>query len=175
MNVSGILLRAILIAIGASAVGLGVNAVSGRMLPWVYVPPKHVVLSGVMVPLINEKEARRFLVDTGTVFVDTRLEKDYAKSHIRGAVFLQPADKEERFPAVQPFLPEYARLVLYCYGPECPMAEEVALFLAQLGYKDMMIMTAGFRNWDKAGYPIENGSRSGRTSDEEPSSRSSKD
>jgi rhodanese-related sulfurtransferase len=166
------LVRALLIVIAASAVGMGLNTVSGRALPWIYVPPKQVMLSGVTVPLINEKEARRFLVDTDTVFVDTRLEKDFAKSHIKGAVFLQPSDKEERFPEVQPLLPEYARLVLYCYGPECPMAEEVASFLAQLGYNNMMIMTAGFRGWEKAGYPIALGPRSGQGTDQKAGSKS---
>lgn len=171
----GILVRALLIVIGASAVGMGLNTVSGRTLPWIYVPPKHVEVSGVTVPLINEKEARRFLVDPDTVFVDTRLEKDFAKSHIKGSVFLQPSDKEERFLTVQPLLPEYARLILYCYGPECPMAEEVASFLAQLGYKNMMIMTAGFRAWDKAGYPIAKGPKYGEEAERQSGSKSSGD
>jgi rhodanese-related sulfurtransferase len=164
---AGILVRALMIAAAASAVGLGYNFVSGRSLPLVYTPPKLAVLSGVRVPLVDEREAHRFLSDEGTVFVDTRLEKDYSKSRIKGAVFLQPDDKEDRFPVVQPLLPEDARLVLYCYGPECPMAEEIALFLAQLGYKNMMIMIAGFRAWEKAGYPIEKSTAEGR-SDEGP-------
>lgn len=171
----GTALRSLLIVVVASAVGLGLNTVPGRALPWIYVPPKQVTLSGVNVPLIDEKEARRFLVDADTVFVDTRLEKDYAKSHIKDAVFLQPSDKEERFPGVQPFLPEHARLVLYCYGPECPMAEEVGSFLAQLGYKNMMIMTAGFKAWEKAGYPIALGPRSGEESSRNDGSKTPED
>jgi rhodanese-related sulfurtransferase len=38
-------------------------------------------------------------------------------------------------------MPEDSRLILYCYGPQCDMAEEVAKFLVQLGYKKMMIMS----------------------------------
>jgi rhodanese-related sulfurtransferase len=35
------------------------------------------------------------------------------------------------------------------------MAEEVARFLAQLGYRKMTIMSAGYRAWEEAGYPVE--------------------
>uniref|UniRef100_A0A7C4AQK5 Rhodanese-like domain-containing protein n=1 Tax=Desulfomonile tiedjei TaxID=2358 RepID=A0A7C4AQK5_9BACT len=154
-NVLSVCLKALLIAVAASAIGLAKNHLSHQPLPIVYTPPGHVVLSGVVVPFINEREARRYLGDPGTIFVDARLEKDYSASHVKGAVFLEPGSKEDRFPLVQPLLPEDARLILYCYGPECPMAEEVAAFLAQLGYKHMMIMTAGFKAWQKQGYPVE--------------------
>lgn len=147
-----------MIAVVASVLGLAYNLAVSRALPLVYVPPVRVELSGVMAPLIDEREARRFINDPETVYIDTRLEKDFAKSRIRGAVFLQPEGKEERFPEVQPLIPEDARLILYCYGPECPMAEEVGLFLAQLGYRRMMIMNAGFRAWEKAGYPVDKAS-----------------
>jgi len=145
------------IAIVASAIGLASNRLSEKPLPLVYNPPGHVDLSGVVVPFINEREARRYLGDANTVFIDTRLDKDYSRSHIKGALFLEPGSKEDRFPLVEPLLPHDARLILYCYGPECPMAEEVAAFLAQLGYNNMMIMVVGFKAWETQGYPIEKG------------------
>lgn len=160
-----------MIAVAASVLGLAYNLAVSRALPLVYVPPSQVELSGVMAPLIDEREAKRFINDPDTIYIDTRLEKDYVKSRIKGAVFLQPEGKEERFPQVQPLIPEDARLVLYCYGPECSMAEEVGLFLAQLGYGKMMIMTAGFRAWEKAGYPVEKTSVDPPTHVEKPNSK----
>ncbi len=154
-NAVSLSLKALLIVAVASAIGLAKNHLAQQPLPIVYTPPGHVVLSGVMVPLIDEREARRYLGDPTTVFVDARLEKDYSASHVKGAVFLEPGSKEDRYPLVQPLLPQDARLILYCYGPQCPMAEEVAAFLAQLGYKNMMIMSAGFKAWRQQGYPIE--------------------
>jgi len=150
-----ILVRAVLILVCASFVGLGVNLISPKSLPWEYVPPKEIEAHGVKVPLIDEQAAFKLFDSEGTVFVDTRKKEDYSERHVKGAVFLPPEEKEELFPAVQPFLPEDARVILYCYGPECDMAEQVANFLAQLGYTNMMIMTAGFRPWEKAGHPIE--------------------
>jgi rhodanese-related sulfurtransferase len=150
-----IILKAIGIMVIFSLVGLGLNAVSSNGIPLIYTPPHKLVLAGTDVLLISEIEAGNFLNHPGTTFVDTRKEEDYTEKHVKGAVFLSPDNMEERFPEIQPLIPEENRLVLYCYGPECDMAERVALFLAQLGYKNMMIMTAGFRGWEKAGLPVD--------------------
>ena len=154
-----ILFRAVIILGCASLVGLGVNLIRPKPLPWTYVPPKELDVQGVKIPLIDDKAAHRFFGAEGTVFLDTRKKEDYSESHVQGAIFLGPDEKEELFPSVQPLLPEDARIILYCYGPECDMAEQVADFLAQLGYRNMMIMTSGFRAWEKAGYPIEGKSK----------------
>jgi len=152
---SGILIRALVIAVAASLAGLGSNVLSEKPLPWVYVPPQEILLEGVRVTLIDEKEARRLFDEPSTIFLDTRKEEDYRKGHVKGALLLPPHEKEERFPSFQPLFSENSRLILYCYGPECDMAEQVGSFLVQLGYKNMMIMTAGFRAWEKAGNPVE--------------------
>ncbi len=150
-----IVLRSLLIMIFWAAIGLGVNAVRTTGLPWIYVPPEELLIEGVKVRLVDEKGAARFLDDPDTVFVDDRREEDYRERHVRSAVFLPEENVEERFATVQGLMPEDSRIILYCYGPECDMAEKVAQFLAQKGYKNMMIMTAGFRAWEKAGYPVE--------------------
>jgi rhodanese-related sulfurtransferase len=162
----GIALRAVLLALIASAVGLGVNMVSPRGIPYIYEPPRVVEIMGVKVPVIDEKEAYKFLSDDKTIFVDTRDDKDYTEGRVKGAVLLTSARKEELFPMVEPLLPQESRLILYCHGPDCRMAEKVSTFLAQLGYKNMMLMEAGFDAWEKAGYPVE--------SDTQPASGGSK-
>jgi rhodanese-related sulfurtransferase len=151
----GIILRSLLIMFLGTAIGLGVNAVRTTGLPWVYVPPEELLIGGVKVRLVDEKEAVRFLDDPETVFIDSRREEDYRERHVKSALFLPEENVEERFVAVQGLMPEESRIILYCYGPECDMAEKVAGFLAQNGYRNMMIMTAGFRAWERAGYPVE--------------------
>jgi rhodanese-related sulfurtransferase len=152
-------LRAAIIAIVFGCIGLSVNALSPKGIPWIYVPPTEVVVAGVKVPLIDEKEAFKFFADAATVFLDARRQDDYRERHIKGALFLSPDDVQEQFLAVQPLLPEDSRIILYCYGPECDMAERVVEFLAPMGYRDMMIMTAGLRGWEQAGYPTEGESK----------------
>ncbi len=148
-------MRAVLVALSAAALGLGVNLISPRGIPYVYLPPTGLEFMGVKVPLIDERQAHKFLDDEQTVFVDTREDRDFVDGRVKGAVKLPSAQKEELFPTVEPLLPEQSRLILYCHGPDCKMAEKVAEFLAQLGYKNMMIMEAGFDAWEKAGFPVE--------------------
>lgn len=148
-------IRAAIILVVATSIGIGLNLASSKPLPWIYVPPKELTLAGVKVPLIDEKEARKHLDDPDTVFIDTRSREEYAEGHVRGALLLPDPEKEEQFPTLEPLLADKSRLVLYCHGPECDMAEQVALFLAQLGYKDLAIMAPGFPAWEDAGYPVE--------------------
>jgi len=163
----GVFIRALLIGITFASVGLMANFASDDPVPWVYTPPREIILAGVAVQLIDERQAASFRDDPDTVFVDTRGCLDYAKSHVSGAVCLPPEDVEQRFPAVEPLIPPGSRVILYCYGPECDMAERVGLFLAQLGYRNMMIMSSGFNEWEKAKFPVD-GTSKGDTAIEDP-------
>jgi rhodanese-related sulfurtransferase len=147
--VSGVL------AIAFASVGIVKNLVSTVPLLWLYCPPEEIVIEGVRVPLIDEREAMRFLHEPETVFVDARNCSDVAKSKVIGALCLPPDDIERRFPLVEQLIQPDSRVILYCYGPECDMAERVARFLASMGYRNMMIMSSGFAAWQRAKYPLE--------------------
>jgi rhodanese-related sulfurtransferase len=150
-----IFLGAVIIAMVAALIGLGVNLVSPKGIPWIYAPPKDLVLAGIKVPIIDEKQAYGFFKQGDTLFVDAREEEDFGDSHIKGAISLPSPQVEERLPAIEPLLPKESRIVLYCSGPDCNMAQEVALVLAQLGYKRLYIMAAGLPAWKRAGFPVE--------------------
>jgi len=53
-------------------------------------------------------------------------------------------------------LPKYktAKLVFYCYGPECP-ARATARTAAYMGYVDVHSMSAGITGWQDAGLKTE--------------------
>jgi rhodanese-related sulfurtransferase len=163
---AGLVMKAVVIAIGFASMGLMLNLTAAKPIPWVYAPPKEVVVAGVKVQFIDEKAAARLLDDSTTVFIDSRKCDDYAKSHVKGAVCMPPDTVQERYPVVEPLLPSESQVILYCYGPECDMAERVAEFLAQLGYRNMMIMTSGFAAWEKADLPVENAARSSSVGEE---------
>lgn len=151
----GIALRAAAITVIAAGVGLSVNLVSPRPIPWIYHPRTEAVVGDVRIPFIDEKKARELFDDPATVIVDARSEEDFRDGHIRGAISLPEPELETRFPDVEPFLPSDARIILYCSGPDCDMAEKTAMFLAKLGRSNLMIMTSGYAAWKAAGYPVE--------------------
>lgn len=137
------------------SIGLIVNLVADNPVPLIYHPPQTIELFGVKVPLIDEKAAFKFFNEPETIFIDSRKYHDYARSHVKGAIYLSPDRVESKFQLLEGMLSQDSKIILYCYGPECDLAEKVAAFLAQFGYKQMMIMTAGFPKWEKADYPVE--------------------
>jgi rhodanese-related sulfurtransferase len=147
--------RALAITLAFSSIGMFANLASDTPIPWVYSPPKEITVAGVKVQLIDEREAVKFLNDPETVFIDSRKCDDYAKSHVKGAICLPPDDIEQRFPSIEALMPTEGRFILYCYGPECDMAERVSEFLAQMGHKNLMIMSSGFPAWLKARFPVD--------------------
>lgn len=147
--------RAALIVIVCFIIGVSSNLISSRHIPWIYAPPSEIMISNHKVPLVSSKEAERWAGDPQTVFIDTRSEKDYLKGHVPGAISFPSEDKEQKFSGVEPLLPQGSRLILYCHGPDCDMAESVASFLFDFGYSDVMIMSDGYPGWEQNGFPVE--------------------
>ena len=161
--VFAISVRAALIALAFSVVGLGANLIPSRHIPWIYRPAQEIIVSGHKLPVISTEDASKLINDPLNVFIDTREEKDYMKDHVAGAFSLSPEEKEIRFPSVEPMITSGARLIVYCYGPECDMAEKVAAFLIDLGYPNIAIMQEGYLEWEKRGFPIESSDRRNRS------------
>jgi rhodanese-related sulfurtransferase len=159
----GLVIRSIVIAIVFGAMGLGMNMFSSKPLSLVYEPQSELEISGVKVPLVNEHLAHDYFGDSATSFLDTRQPEDYSEGHVKGSLALSPDNFIDVFPEIQPLLPQDNRIVLYCYGPECDMAERVAKSMIDLGYKNLVIMTAGFRSWEAAGYPVDGARSKGRS------------
>ncbi|MCX5874327.1 MAG: rhodanese-like domain-containing protein [Deltaproteobacteria bacterium] len=154
-TIFSIFLRAAIIALICFCIGSGSNFIRAWQLPWLYIPPNEITISGHKIPFCTADEAEKWLDDPQTVFIDTRHEKDYAAGHVRGAIFLSPENKEQRFPGIEPLVPQGSKLILYCYGPDCDMAETVAAFLIDLGHSHLMIMSDGYPGWEQKGLPIE--------------------
>ncbi|MFH0821398.1 MAG: rhodanese-like domain-containing protein [Pseudomonadota bacterium] len=147
--------RALITAVVWGAVGLGINALSSSPAPWIYEPKTFVEIDGLRVDLCDEKRAHELMESADTVFVDARNQSDYNQSRVKDSIFLPPDGVTDRYPSVEPMLPKESLIVLYCYGPECDMAERTAKFLVEMGYKKLAVMSAGFAAWERAGYPVE--------------------
>jgi rhodanese-related sulfurtransferase len=155
ISLSSLVFRAGAIVLVFFLIGVGSNLIRARPLHWLYVPPTEITILNHKIPLVSSKEAIKWLDDPLVVFVDTRDDKDYLKGHVRGAVSLSPDDKEQKFPGIEPLMPQGSKLILYCYGPDCDMAEHVALFLIDFGYSDIMIMKDGYPGWEQNGFPTQ--------------------
>ncbi len=154
-SLSSLVFRAGAIVLVFFLIGVGSNLIPARHIHWLYVPPTEITILNHKIPLVSSKEAIKWLDDPLVVFIDTRDDKDYLKGHVRGAVSLSPEDKEQKFPGIEPLMPQGSKLILYCYGPDCDMAEHIASFLIDFGYSDIMIMKDGYPGWEQNGFPTQ--------------------
>lgn len=88
-------------------------------------------------------------------FVDARSEYSYYKSHIKGALSLSDSRFDEQYPDFRQKKPVETLLVVYCIGPRCGKARNVADKLKKKGYRNVRVFSGGLIEWSHAGFPIE--------------------
>ncbi len=103
---------------------------------------------------VDEVKAR---LDRGEKFtlVDVREESEFAKDHLPGAIHLGKGVIERDIEARAPELD--TELVLYCGGGF--RSALAADNLQKMGYKNVISMDGGIKDWRGKGYPLEAGSR----------------
>jgi rhodanese-related sulfurtransferase len=91
-------------------------------------------------------------IDSGEKFllVDVREESEFAKDHLPGAIHLGKGVIERDIEARVPDLD--AEIVLYCGGGF--RSALAADNLQKMGYKNVISMDGGIRDWREKGYPL---------------------
>jgi rhodanese-related sulfurtransferase len=94
-------------------------------------------------------------IDSGEKFVlvDVREESEFAKDHLPGAIHLGKGVIERDIEARVPDLD--AEIVLYCGGGF--RSALAADNLQKMGYKNVISMDGGIRDWREKGYPLTKG------------------
>jgi rhodanese-related sulfurtransferase len=100
---------------------------------------------------INVEEVKK-KIDSGEKFVlvDVREESEFAKDHLPGAIHLGKGIIERDIEARVADL--NAEIVLYCGGGF--RSALAADNLQKMGYKNVISMDGGIRDWREKGYPL---------------------
>ena len=88
-------------------------------------------------------------------FVDARSEYSYYTSHIKGARSLSDSRFDEQFPDFRQKNSIETLIVVYCIGPSCGKARDVAEKLKKKGYRNVKVFSGGLIEWSRAGFPME--------------------
>lgn len=102
-------------------------------------------------PSLTVAEAAKHLVANDAVFVDARQPASYKAGSIPTALSL-PAGQDITAYDVQRLRPA-ALLIVYCDGPTCDAAEEVAAALWAKGLTKVAVLQEGWQGWTEAGMP----------------------
>lgn len=91
--------------------------------------------------------------DDAVELVDTRSERQYAESHVSGAVLSPAPDGLESDDPVEAWSTD-TRIVTYCTCPTSLAGLRAASLIAD-GYEEVYGLEEGFDPWRERGYPVE--------------------
>lgn len=94
------------------------------------------------------------LFDAGTLFVDTRKDKDWQAGRIPDALHLNV-----KTALTEAALLEEAgktdKIVFYCNGESCMRSSNASILAVKWGFTQVFYYRDGFPAWKTAGYPVE--------------------
>jgi len=102
-------------------------------------------------------EQAKELCDSGhSLFIDARAPEAYEAGHIYGAVNITEQTVEDHIFELMDKARE-SEVIIYCSGPECPQAIELAELLIENDIKPIHVYSGGLDQWQKMGYPVVRG------------------
>ncbi len=157
--------QASLLIIISLVIGLVVNNISGWGIPIIGSWPSLSGSATVVVPpsaeegdppFISLDEAAAKYQTPGVIFIDAREPEDYEHGHITGALSLPYDYLEDYWDNVLTDKAIQQEFVIYCSGSECESSLFLGREMAFKGFKRISIFYGGWREWEKAGLPVEN-------------------
>ena len=97
---------------------------------------------------------RQLSVDAGTVLIDARLPELFSLGHIPGAVNLPVSTFVAALPPHLSRLRSARLVIVYCGGPLCDDAVDLAGKLFEKRFKDILIYRGGLEDWQWRGNAI---------------------
>ena len=104
---------------------------------------------------ISLSEAKKLFSQQTVVFIDARSQDDFEKGHIKGALGLPWNEVDQNFMRVTEGISPETPVITYCDGKTCDLSHKLAIFLLDVGFRDVRILIDGWTLWKEAGLPIE--------------------
>jgi len=150
--------QALIIGIVSSALAFAVNTARTDGLPLINrietkLPPAIDGSSPGTPSVISVKDALKVLTGKKAIFLDARDIHEFEKYHVPGAIHIEPGKTEGKTEHLKTLKTDL--FIAYCYGPGCPLAEELAAELKTKGIMNITVMPEGWDGWYSAGYPEE--------------------
>jgi rhodanese-related sulfurtransferase len=103
---------------------------------------------------LNLSAAKALFDSRSACFVDARSEYAFYNSHIKGALSLSDSRFDEQFVEFRQKKSIATLIVVYCTGPNCGKARNVAEKLKKNGYRNVKVFSGGMIEWSHAGFPM---------------------
>lgn len=105
--------------------------------------------------VIDLEHAEGLFRQDKALFLDARPEIQYTRGLIRGALSIPWEEVDRRFAENADLLEGNKTIITYCDGESCDLSHDLALFLKEMGFKNVRILVNGWTLWQEAGLPTE--------------------
>jgi len=105
--------------------------------------------------VIPFSEAAKLFTEKAAVFIDARSDEDFRKGHIHGAKSLPWQDVDQRFIEIVEDISPDVTIITYCDGENCDLSHDLALFLLDMGFKDVRVLINGWSVWQETNLSVE--------------------
>lgn len=102
---------------------------------------------------VSISEVAKYLESGDVFFVDARPTEAHKRTRLPGAGSLPMGERPS--PALLDKLRRAPRVVVYCDGPDCRAAEEVATMLVLMKFENVQFMKEGMNAWLESGLPVD--------------------
>ena len=144
--------QAFILAVFASAVGIGFNVIRSTPLRWVNHQEQLAELKGRSIQL---NEAFDHYKKKTAIFLDARNPEAFMSGHIKGAKNLPFQEIHDYFSNFAQTTPSNAFIITYCDGINCNLSHELASFLTDMGFASVKVLVNGWTAWQAAELPVE--------------------
>lgn len=111
--------------------------------------------SRVGVAIVSVEEVQKIIVDGGWMVLDARLEREYDVGHIPGALSFPYSQRDAAYKEWASILSSEQKVIVYCSGKLCDDGLHLAVFLREMGSKQVALFLEGLEGWRKAGLLLE--------------------
>jgi rhodanese-related sulfurtransferase len=106
---------------------------------------------------VSLEKAKAFYDRRGLLVLDARDMEEYGEGHIQGAEAAPYDDKVADTDWLEKTAADPRPILVYCTGGECELSHDLADEILRTGHRRVMVMTAGYVDWEDAGYPTATG------------------
>ena len=107
------------------------------------------------VTIVSVEDVQKIIGEGGWLVFDARLLKEYDAGHLPGALSFPYAHRDEAFQEWASILNSEQKVLVYCSGKLCDDGLHLAVFLRDMGIKDVALFVDGLDGWKKAGLAVE--------------------
>jgi hypothetical protein len=107
------------------------------------------------VAIVSVEDVQKIIGEGGWVIFDARLLKEYDAGHLPSALSFPYAQRDEAFKEWASILNSEQKVLVYCSSKLCDDGLHLAVFLRDMGIKQVDLFVDGLDGWKKAGLLVE--------------------